>query len=467
MKSMTEGKPLGLILRFAFPILLGNLLQQLYNVADASIVGRFLGAEALAAVGATSSVQFLILGFCTGACAGFCVPVAQKFGAQDFSSMRRLIFNSAFLTAIIAGVVTVSCALLTPQILWLLNTPENIWDNTYIYILIIFLGIPFTLLYNLAAGILRAIGDSRTPFIILAVSTVANVVLDLFCISVLNWGCAGAAIATVASQAASGILCLFLMIKKYEVLHLDRDERVVNKSLCGTLLSMGLPMGLQFSITAIGSMVMQSANNGLGSMYATAFTAAARIKMFAMCPFDAIATAVATFCGQNYGAGRADRVETGFHVGTVTAVIYGAVSGAALVLFGRTACLIFLSASEVEILDAAALYLRTLGYFYWVLGLLNVSRITVQGLGYSGRAVFSGVMEMIARSVVALFFVPHFGFTGISAADPTAWIAATLYILPMCLLTIRKVKQELSSRERAAALQVRARKVTKRRAAVL
>ena len=465
--SMVKGSPLKLMLRFALPLLIGNLLQQTYNIIDAAIVGQILGASALASVGASSSVQFLVLGFCMGSCAGFGVPIAKYFGAGDQKKMRDCVFNGAVLTAAIAVILTTACALLCHFILHILSVPADIYTGAYQYLIVIFLGIPFTLMYNYLSSVLRSVGDSRTPFLFLAFSACLNIILDLFCIAVLHWGCMGAAIATVTAQAVSGILCLVFITKKMPLLHLEQENRKCCGDVEKELLLMGLPTGLQFSITAIGSMVMQSANNGLGSMYATAFTAAARIKMFAMCPFDAIATAVATFCGQNYGAGRADRVETGFHVGTVTAVIYGAVSGAALVLFGRTACLIFLSASEVEILDAAALYLRTLGYFYWVLGLLNVSRITVQGLGYSGRAVFSGVMEMIARSVVALFFVPHFGFTGISAADPTAWIAATLYILPMCLLTIRKVKQELSSRERAAALQVRARKVTKRRAAVL
>lgn len=464
MKSMTKGKPLRLILGFAMPILLGNLLQQLYNVADASIVGKFLGSEALAAVGATSSVQFLILGFCIGSCSGFCVPIAQKFGARDYSSMRRLVFNSAFLTAVIAAVFTAACAVLTPQILQVLNTPVNIWDDTYIYILIIFLGIPFTLLYNLTAGILRSLGDSRTPFIVLAFSTIANIVLDIFCIAVLHWGCAGAAIATIASQAISGLLCLLVIVGKYPILRPESGETRISRSLCGTLLAMGIPMGLQFSITAIGSMVMQSANNALGSMYATAFTAAARIKMFAMCPFDAIASAVATFCSQNYGAGNADRVVTGYRVGSIAAVIYGVLSGIVLVVFGRTACLIFLSAGETEILDAAALYLQAIGYLFWTLGLLNVNRITVQGLGYSGKAVFSGVMEMVARTATALFIVPRLGFIGIAISDPAAWIAADLYIIPLCLITLHKVRLTLASGERSEEVESTTRKARMRAA---
>ena len=444
---MTEGKPLGLILSFALPLLLGNLLQQLYNVADAAIVGRFLGANALAAVGGTSSVQFLIIGFCIGVCSGFCIPLTQRFGAKDYSSLRRYFFNSILLTAIGAVVFTVFCALFCSQILRLLCIPSDIWKDTYAYLLVIFLGIPFTLMYNLTAGILRSVGDSRTPFVILAFSTVLNIFLDIMFIAVFHWGCAGAAAATIASQGVSGFLCTWVIRKKYEILHMSRSECVWDASLIKKLLVMGLPMGFQFSITAVGSMVMQAANNSLGSTYVSAFTAAARIKMFAMCPMDAIATGVSVFCSQNFGAGKASRVEEGFRLGAFAGIGYGIVSGLLLILFGRTACLIFLDASEVGILDAAALYLNRNGLFFWSLGLLNVSRITVQGLGFSGRAVFSGVMEMLARCMVGLGLVPMLGYTAICIADAAAWIAADLYIFPMCLITLRKVRRILKQEE--------------------
>ena len=439
MKDMTEGNPLKLILKFAFPLLLGNLLQQIYNIADAAIVGRFLGPSALAAVGATASVQFLILGFCTGTCTGFCVPIAQRFGAKDYSGMRKLVFNSILLAAGGALVITIACAVFCPQILRILSTPEDIWSDTYVYILVIFLGIPFTLLYNLSAGILRAVGDSRTPFIFLAVSAVLNIALDIFCIAVLGWGCAGAAIATVASQALSGMLCTYVIFRKYEILHIRSKERRADRKLIGILVFMGVPMGLQFSITAIGSMVMQSSNNALGSMYASAFTAAVRIKGLAMCPFDAIASGVATFCSQNYGAGNMDRVKNGCRIGVTMGTVYGLLIGAVLVTCGRTACLLFLPASETGILDAAALYLRFCGIGFFLLSPLCVCRIVVQGLGFSGRAMLSGVMEMIARTVAAAVFVPSYGFTAICIADPAAWLAANLYIVPVCVYVLWKL----------------------------
>ena len=447
MKEMTSGNPLKLILAFAFPMLLGNLLQQLYNMADAAIVGRFLGPSALAAVGATTSVQFLILGFCIGTTSGFCIPIAQCFGARNYKRMRSLLFNCILLTGLLALITTLLCTVFCGWILRILSTPQDIWADTRIYITIIFLGIPFSLLYNLAAGILRSVGDSKTPFLVLAVSTVSNIVLDLFFITILRWGCAGAALATILSQCFSGLLCAWFIIRKYEVLHIGTSERRINRHALHELLWIGVPMGLQYSITAIGSMVMQSANNSLGSLYASAFTAASRVKMFAMCPYDAIASATATFCSQNYGAGDYGRIRSGSKIGVLLAFGYGIFIGLCMILFGRTACLLFLSADEVRILDAARLYLTLNGLFFWAVGLINVTRITVQGLGFSGRAIFSGVMEMIARSFTGMLLVPAIGFTAICLADPLAWIAADLYIIPTFFYVLQKVKNELGHQD--------------------
>lgn len=444
-KNMTEGRPLGLILRFALPLLIGNLLQQGYNLVDAAIVGRFLGTGALASVGASSSVQFLVMGFCIGACCGFCVPVAQKFGARDYSSMRRYIYNSFILTAVLAVVLTVACALLCTNILEILSTPADVFQGAWVYLFILFLGIPFTLLYNLTSGIMRAIGDSKTPFIFLAISTILNVFFDLFCIVVLKWGCAGAAIATVSAQAISGFLCLFFIIRKYPVLKMQKEECHLIGDYQKTLMIMGFPMGLQFSITAIGSMVMQSANNGLGSVYVSAFTAASRLKMFAMCPFDALATAVSTFCSQNYGAKKLDRIKQGLWQGTTVGVFYGIAVGIILIFFGRELSMIFVTGGEDAVLDASGQLLHYSGYFYWALGILNVVRLCTQGLGYSGRAIFSGVVEMIARIVVSVWFVPVFGFMAICFADQAAWVTAVMYILPTCIYCVKKIEKEFNS----------------------
>lgn len=437
--SMTQGNPLKVMLQFAFPLLIGNLLQQTYNIIDAAIVGQSLGAQALASVGASTSVQFLVFGFCMGSCTGFGIPVAKYFGAGDLKHMKNIIFNGAVLTAVIAVIITVLCTLLCPWILQVLSVQSDIYANAYSYLMIIFLGLPFTLLYNYLSSILRAVGDSRTPFLFLAFSAVLNIFLDLFFILVAGWGCAGAAFATIAAQAISGILCLIVIIRRMEVLWLSKENRVVRGDSITELLQMGLPTGLQFSITAIGSMVMQSANNGLGGDYVSAFTAGAKLKQFTMCPFDAIATSVSVFCSQNYGAGKIDRIHKGLRQGIAVGVGYGLFAGLILIFAGRPLSMIFVSKDASGVLDASAKYLRCMGYFYWSLGILNVTRMVTQGLGHSGRAFFSGVMEMIARTIVSLGFVEAFGYTAICFADQTAWIAACCYIAPTCLYCLKKI----------------------------
>lgn len=441
-KDLTEGSCLKQILLFAVPLLVGNLLQQTYNLVDAAIVGRCLGTDALAAVGASSSVQFLVLGFCIGTCAGFGIPIAQRFGAKDYGAMRSYIFHSMLLTALFAVILTSLCALLCPNILHMLSTPEDIFSGAYSYLLIIFLGIPFTLLYNLEAAMLRAVGDSRTPFVFLAVSTVTNIVLDLLCILVLQWGVAGAAAATITAQALSGIFCLLFIRRKQKILHIRQADCCFDRNCCLSALTMGAPMGLQFSITAIGSMVMQSANNGLGSVYVSGFTAGARLKQFTICPFDALATAVCTFCGQNLGAKRFDRIRQGIRVGVVVSSVYGVLIGLVLIFGGRVLSMLFMSSSQAAVLDASAKYLRYLGCMYWMLGFLNVFRQTIQGLGYSGRAVFAGVIEMAARTVVSLVFVPVYGYTAICCADQVAWVTAVMYLIPMGLYLMNRLERE-------------------------
>lgn len=438
---MTQGNPLKVMLQFALPLLVGNLLQQTYNIMDAAIVGQNLGAQALASVGASTSVQFLVLGFCMGSCTGFGIPVAKYFGAGDLKKMKNIIFNGAVVTAVIAVIITVLCSLLCPWILQILSVQSDIYHNAYIYLMIIFLGLPFTLLYNYLSSILRAVGDSRTPFLFLAFSAVLNIFLDLFFILVAGWGCAGAAFATILSQAISGMLCLIVIIRRMKLLWLSREDRVLSSSSITELLQMGLPTGLQFSITAIGSMVMQSANNGLGGDYVAAFTAGAKLKQFTLCPFDAIATSVSVFCSQNYGAGKIDRIRKGLCQGVAVGVGYGIFAGLILIFAGRPLSMIFVGKSAAGVLDASAKYLRCLGYFYWSLGILNVTRMVTQGLGHSGRAFFSGVTEMIARTVVSLGFVGTFGYTAICFADQSAWIAACCYIAPTCLYCVKKISK--------------------------
>ena len=443
VKDMTMGSPVRLMVSFAIPLLLGNLFQQFYNLFDAAIVGRVLGPNALAGVGASSSVQFLVIGFCLGVCSGFAIPVAQRFGARDYSQMRRFVYNSLFLVLVISLVLTVTTAALTPRILHLLHTPEDIFSDAYDYLFVLFLGIPFTMLYNSLSGILRAVGDSRTPFIFLVISTILNIVLDTLFILVFRMGVMGASTATVISQAVSGILCAIVIYRKFDILRLKREDRVIGRPYLVKLIAMGVPMGLQFSITAIGSMVMQSANNSLGSVYVSGFTAGMKIKQFAMCPFDAMANAVATFAGQNYGAGKVSRIKQGIKEGLLISIVYGILIGLVLIFFGRTMSMLFISPSQTQILDASALYLKRMGTCYWILAILNITRMSCQGLGFSGRTIFSGTSEMIARIFVSFAFVPVFGYDAITWADQVAWSAGVLYIVPTCYYCVKKIEKRL------------------------
>lgn len=437
-KSMVEGNAFKQILLFMLPLALGSIFQQAYNLADAAIVGQSLGADALAAVGVSSSVQFLVLGFCTGSAQGFAIPIATAFGAKRENEIKQLFYIGFILLFMIACVVTISCALLTNQILLLLKAPADILSNSYWYLFIIFIGIPFTLLYNYLAAVLRSVGDSKTPFLFLAFSSVLNIGLDFFCILSLHWGVPGAAIATVFSQAVSSILCLLLIHKKFPLLHVTAEAKVWDSEKAMHMANMGIPMGLQFSITAVGCMMMQASNNALGSNFVSALAAGQKINNFAMCPFEALGASVSTFISQNLGAGKKDRIYEGLKVGTISALIYSVAAGFILVFLGYNLGMIFVSSSEVNVLSYTAMYLKFVGINYALLGLLYIFRMATQGVGESRLAIQAGVLEMIARTGASLFLVTRLGYTGICIEDPLAWIFADIYIIPICFYALKR-----------------------------
>lgn len=438
-REMTAGRALPLIFNFTMPLLMGNLLQQTYSLVDAAIVGKFLGINALASVGASTSVVFLILGFCNGCCGGFGIPVAQKFGARDYSTMRRYVSVSLQLAAVMSVVIAVVTSILCGDILLMMRTPDIIFQDAYYYLLITFIGVPCTFFYNLLSSIIRALGDSKTPFWFLLFSTILNILLDLFCILVLDWGVAGAAIATVFSQGVSAVLCYRYMMRRFDILRGTPDERKFNAALARTLMYIGVPMGLQFSITAIGSIMLQSANNALGTACIAAFTAAMRIKMFFMCPLESLGIAMATYTGQNYGAGKPERIWMGVKASALMMIIYWAFTFCVLMLGARTFALLFVEASELEILKDTELFLHISVSFFPVLGLLCILRYTIQGAGYTNLAMLSGVSEMIARVLVSLYAVPAFGYLAVCFGDPTAWIAAVLFLVPAFIFVYRRL----------------------------
>ncbi len=443
-KDLTTGSPMRLITGFALPTLFGMLFQQLYNLVDTMIVGKLLGASALAAVGATGSVNFFVIGFCIGVCNGFAIPVAQRIGANEPSKMRRYVANAAYLSALFAVLLTVATGLLCRQILTLMLTPDDIFSGAYTYIFVIFMGIPATFLYNLLAGIIRSLGDSKTPVYFLAMSSVLNIVLDFLLILGFRGGVAGAAVATVASQGVSGIACLFYMMKKYPILRMTQEERRFDLHSCGVLCAMGLPMGLQYSVTAIGSIILQSSVNALGSLYVAAVAAGGKVYQLLACPFDAMGATMATYCGQNVGACKLDRLGRGVRACSLLGLGYSALAFCAMLRFAPQCTLLFLDSRETNaafLLELGSQYIVIQSAFFFPLSLVNIVRFSIQGMGFSPFAILAGVLEMAARTVVGLFLVPMFGYTAACFASPAAWICADLFLIPACMGCIAKLRR--------------------------
>ncbi|RKI92500.1 MATE family efflux transporter [Parablautia intestinalis] len=443
-RDMTVGSPMKLILGFSIPLLLGFLCQQFYSVVDTIIVGQFLGVEALAGVGATGSVNFMVIGFCSGVCSGFAIPVAQKFGAKDYSAMRAFVANSAWLSMIFAFVMTIVVALLCRNILTWMNTPEDIFENAYSYILIIFLGIPATYLYNILSGIIRSMGDSRTPLLFLLLSSGLNIGLDVLCIVAFKMGVAGAAVATVVSQLISGLLCLYYMIKKFEILHITGEEWRVNHDYMKILCGMGIPMGLQYSITAIGGVVLQTSVNTLGSLAVASVTAGGKVSMFFSCPFEAMGSTMATYGGQNVGAKKLERLDSGLKACILLGACYSLIALVVMYFFGADLAMLFVDAGEVEILANARKLLVINSAFFIPLALVNIIRFMIQGMGFSTFAILAGVFEMIARTLTGLILVPMLGFTGACCAGPMAWVFADAFLIPAYIHVRRKLQRMMA-----------------------
>ncbi len=440
-KDMTQGSPIRLILQFCIPLFFGMLFQQFYNMMDTIIVGKFLGVQALASVGATGSINFMVIGFCMGVCNGFAIPVAQQFGAGDYHNLRKYVANSAWLAIAFAGFMTAAVCVLCRQILKWMNTPADIMEGAYSYIFVIFLGIPVIYLYNLLSGIIRSLGDSKSPLFFLVLSSGLNIILDLTLILIFDMGVAGAAWATVISQAVSGIACLIYIMLRFDILKISKEEWRVDGRCVGTLCNMGIPMGLQYSITAIGSVILQTAVNGIGSMAVAAVAAGAKIGMFFCCPFDAMGSTMATYAGQNVGAGKLDRVSKGVKSTCLLGLGYSLIAALILGLFGGTIALFFVDAGETEIIRHVTWFLWGNVAFFFPLALVNIVRFTIQGLGFSKFAILAGVAEMAARCLVALIFVPEFGYLAVCFASPVAWIFADLFLVPAYMHVMKKLQK--------------------------
>ncbi len=441
-RNLTEGSPLKLIIAFAIPMILGNLFQQLYNFVDTMIVGHFLGVEALAGVGATGSINFLIIGCCMGMCSGFAIPVAQRFGAQDYVALRKYVANALYLSLIFSVSIAVVVSILCRHILEWMRTPDDVIEYSYVYILTLFIAIPVTFLYNILAGIIRAVGDSKTPLIFLIISTFINVGLDYLFIATFNMGVFGAALATVISQFISGIMCVVVIVKKFDVLHVSGAEWKADTNIMGHLVAMGLPMGLQYSITAIGSVILQSSVNMLGAISVAAVTAASKVNMLFLCVLDALGASMATYGGQNLGAGKIDRIRQGTKAAVLIGFAYSLFAFVAVIFVRVPLIKMFTDKPIPEMVDKAALHVLVTTGCLSLLIFVNVLRFLIQGLGFSKSAIIAGVLEMIARTIAGMIFIPLWGFVGSCVASPFAWLLADCFLVPAYIYVVKKLERE-------------------------
>ena len=437
--DLTVGKPLFQILRFALPLVLGTLFQQLYSFADTVIVGRCLGTDALGAVGTTYSLNFLILGFVQGACVGFGIPVAETFGAKDQGGLRKYLFNGALLCVVLSVVFTLFTTLMAGPLLQLIHTPEELYADAVLYIRIIFLGIPATVLYNYASSVLRAMGDSQHPFYFLLAASVLNIGLDYLLIVSMGMGVDGAALATVLSQLLSGGLCAFWFFTrtaKQEELTFRGQSSLLSAGHCKRLAYIGFPMGFEYSVSAIGAVIMQDAINLLGSTAVAAQTAGEKIRQMFTLPMESVGMAMATYVGQNHGAHRTDRIQQGIKDGCMIQLTYCVAAWVVIFFVKPYAVGLVLGDADPAVTAGAIQYLVIMSLLFCFHGLLMIFRNTLQGLGYSVQAIISGVGELIGRSLGGLLAVKTgLGYVGICLSNPFAWGLAMLY----CMFMVRRV----------------------------
>ena len=427
---LTAGRPWRVLLVFAVPLLVGNVVQQLYQAADALVVGRVLGVTALASVGATASFLFLLIGFAWGTTSGLAIPTAQAFGAGDARAVRRSVAAGTVLTGAMAAVLTVAAPLLAEPALVLLRTPPELLPQATTFAVVSFLGSGATMFFNYLSAVLRAIGDSRTPLLYLVASCLLNVVLVLVAVPVLGLGVGGAALATVTAQAVSVALCLAHVRRRVPALHVHREDWRLTRPELVLHLRLGLPMGLQMSIIAVGILAVQVRLNDLGPDAVAAYTTASRVDQFAMALLGSLGLAVSMFVAQNHGARRPDRVREGVVQALWITVAASTVVGAALALGGATLVRLFVGPGEEHVVGMAAQFLHVNGLLYAVLGALFVLRGALQGLGHTAVPTVTGVLELVCRAGAAVVLGAAWGYAGVVWGNPLAWFAAMAVLVP-------------------------------------
>ncbi len=440
VKNMTSGNPTKLIISFAIPLLLGNIFQQLYNMVDTVIVGRFIGVNALAAVGSTGSINFLVLGFVLGLTQGLSILVAQYYGADNYKKIRKSITMSIYLYAIVGIIITVISVIYSRELLEILRTPDNIINDAHSYIRIIFAGIIVTIAFNFFSGILRALGDGKTPLYSLFISSIINIVLDIYFIVVLRMGVNGAAYATVIAQLISSIFCYY-KIHKIKEIRIHKDDWKFNGALFKKSFILGIPVALMNSVTAVGVMVLQVVVNGYGAVYVAGYSAGSRVIIILEQVGNTFGFAIATYAGQNLGANKIDRIKEGVRNTNVILFVINSALGVLVVLFGKQVLALIVSGGETEVISIGYQYLVVTSLLLWVLGLLFVYRSTLQAIGDTFIPMISGIVEFVARIGTVIILASLFGFIAIPAAEVAAWAMATIILMITYYYRIRKFEE--------------------------
>lgn len=436
--DMTAGSPVRLIIRFMIPMCLGNIFQQFYNIADSIVAGQFIGVDALAAIGSTGSLMFFVTGWLNGLSSGFAILVSQWFGAKQYDRMRHYVAMSVLLSVAFAAVMTVAFTAANVPILRMMNYSDSIMPDVRGYMGIIYAGLIVTAAYNSLAAFLRALGDSKSPLYFLIISAAINVVLDIVFIVNFGMGVEGCAYATVIAQGISALMCFLYIAKKYPILHLKKEDFKISLQSLGRLLALGIPMGLQFSITAIGTIIVQGAVNVYGEVYMAGFSAAGKLQNIINTVFVAFGATIATYVGQNRGAGKNDRVKTGVRYTQIMILVWSVITMAVVYFGGRYMTWLFVSPSETEVADVAVMYFRAVFWCYPFLGSIFLYRNALQGMGYGLVPMLGGVFELAARTVIVMLVAGRTSFTGVCLADPAAWIAALIPLIPYYIYVMRK-----------------------------
>ena len=440
-RDLTRGSVWRHIIVLSITTFLGMGIQQLYSLADTAIVGRILGAGPLAGVGATGSLNFMVVFFCIGICLGFGIPVSREFGARNYELMRRFAANGIWLSIVLAAVISVITCLFCRQFLLWLRTPEDILEYAYDYFILIAAGLSCTIFYNYLSSVLRGLGDTRTPLIAIIISSLVNIGLDFLLLTVIPMGVAGASLATVIAQGLSGVFCLLVLIRRFPAIHICRSEWQMDPKLMKHLVGLGLPIGLQTSITAIGTLILQSAVNSFGADAVAGMTVATRISFFFNTPMESMGQIMTPFTAQNIGAKTYSRIREALFKASAAGFACAILEFPIVFFFGRSFVNVFLKSPSPQVVEYAYISMICVAATSILLVIVNAFRFTIQGIGHTSLAMISGVMEMIGRVTAALLLTKILGYTGIALGSTIAWLLADCFLIPAFLICYRRLTQ--------------------------